>query len=350
MAHMLESKNDMIYVGEVPWHGLGIELKTPPATIEDALIVAGMDWRVEKRVIFTPSRMLLDAKTPAEKAAVPSDKRGIQIPDQFAMIRSSDERPLGVVGADYVPVQNEDAFGHLNGFLLDGIASVETAGMLKGGSTVWMMLKLKMPFEVLPGDEVCSYLLATTSHDGSRVYQHRYTPIRVVCNNTLSAAAPKREAKADAAKGAAFKRRHTTNALSSITEASRILRAVHDSAAASQELFRAMAQVQMTRKSMQEFLAELIPDNANATRNTRTENMREEVMGFVDGGVGTDIKGVRGSLWGLYNGVTEWLDHAKGTEGGNIAKDKADTRLFNLWFGAGQAMKDKALDLSMALV
>lgn len=340
MAHGLENAKSMIYVGETPWHGLGIRLNSPPPTIEDALILAGMDWTVEKRPLFT-----LAGSGPVVEGG---DLECQDVPGHFAVCRNSDSRVLGVVGADYTPLQNTEAFGHLNDFLLDGKAAVETAGQLRGGATVWMLLKLKTCFEVIPGDEVASYLLATTAHDGSRVYQHRYTPIRVVCQNTLSAAAPKRETKENAAKGAAFKRRHTVNALSSITEASKILMAVHDSAVATQEVFQAMAKKQMTRQTMNEFLKELVPDNADAKRTTRTSNIRDEIMKFVDGGVGTDIKGVRGSLWGLYNGVTEWLDHSRGTDGGHVEASKADSRLYNLWFGSGQQVRDRAFELAVA--
>ena len=105
MAHLVES---MMYVGKTPWHGLGKEM--PEGTklgIDEALIAAGLDWEVELRHLFTDDQN--------------NEKLGIL--DQYAVCRQSDDSILGIVGPDYVPLQNRDAFKWFQPFLDSGNAA-----------------------------------------------------------------------------------------------------------------------------------------------------------------------------------------------------------------------------------
>ena len=68
---------------------------------------------------------------------------------------------------------------------------------------------------------------------------------------------------------------------------------------------------------MRRVLADLIPDNEEAKRTTRTENIRAEILALTETGIGTAIPGVRGTAWGLYNAVTEYVDHERSTERDN---------------------------------
>ena len=45
MAHMVET---MAYAGEVPWHGLGVQVEEN-LTPQEMLEVAGLNWQVEKQ-------------------------------------------------------------------------------------------------------------------------------------------------------------------------------------------------------------------------------------------------------------------------------------------------------------
>lgn len=92
MAHQIES---MLYVGATPWHKLGTRLDAPP-TVADGIRAAGLDWTVR-----------LDPLQTADGAAV----------DAFATRRDSDGKVLGVVGPQYRPLQNVDAFGFFDAFL-----------------------------------------------------------------------------------------------------------------------------------------------------------------------------------------------------------------------------------------
>jgi len=164
MAHMVET---MAYAGETPWHGLG---KPVPADLSpwQMLDAAGLDWKVEKIPAF-------------------STIKGKQVyTGKDALVRSTDGRILDVVSQDWNPLQNEEAFEFFNDFVHSGDMEMHTAGSLKNGQIVWALAKVKESFDVFNGDQVDSFLLFTLPHKFGQSIDVRFTPIRVVCNNTLT--------------------------------------------------------------------------------------------------------------------------------------------------------------------
>ena len=119
---------------------------------------------------------------------------------------------LGVVGPRYTILQNQDAFKWFQPFLEAKEAALHTAGSLRGGSRIWVLAKLnREPLVIAQGDEVEKYLLLSHSHDGSLAVRVGFTPIRVVCQNTLSMAH-----NADASKLIRFK--HTKDIHENLAE------------------------------------------------------------------------------------------------------------------------------------
>jgi len=164
----------MAYFGDTPWHSLGVKLDHP-ATAEEAIISSGLDWQVRKEPLFLAAY--------AGSMAV-----GQIIEDHYATIRSTDRAVLGVVGDRYQPLQNREAFGFFDYVVGQGAAVYHTAGSLSGGRRIWLLAKLPETIKVRGNDIVDQYLLLSNGHDGSTAVQIKLTPIRVVCNNTLSLA------------------------------------------------------------------------------------------------------------------------------------------------------------------
>lgn len=161
MSHEVES---MFYVGEVPWHRLGVKVAGAPNS-EEAIRVAGIDWTVSQADILVGNR---------------------PVPDYKANVRSSDGAVLGLVGSRYRVVQNRDAFRFTDELLGQGVR-YETAGSLYNGKRIWMLARLPKNFRLL-GDEVDAYVCFTNSHDGEGSVRVVVTPVRVVCQNTLNLA------------------------------------------------------------------------------------------------------------------------------------------------------------------
>ena len=165
MAHMVET---MAYAGEVPWHGLGVEVPadlTPSQMLEKA----GLDWEVEKRDL-----------------TFEHNGETIVAPGKKALVRVTDGKLLDTVGDDWNPLQNEEAFDFFNGFVMEGDMEMHTAGSLDGGKNVWALAKVNDAFEVFKDDVVEQYLLFSNPHKYGAAIDVRMTPTRVVCHNTLS--------------------------------------------------------------------------------------------------------------------------------------------------------------------
>lgn len=162
MAAQVES---MFYTREMPWHGLGVKVLDAP-TSKDALLLSGLDWRVNQEDIYTDSGNLIEGYK--------------------ANVRDRDEKVLGVVTDRYKVIQNDEAFAFTDE-LLGGGVRYETAGSLMGGRKVWLLAHLPHEY-IIAGEKISPYLVFSNCHDGSGAIKVAITPIRVVCNNTLNLA------------------------------------------------------------------------------------------------------------------------------------------------------------------
>lgn len=162
MAANVES---MFYVRETPWHGMGTKVMEAP-TSKDALIMAGLDWKVLQEPIYTGTEELVE---------------GYKV-----NVRDCDRKVLGVVTDRYKVIQNDEAFAFTDELLGEGVR-YETAGSLQEGKKVWILARLPQEY-IISGERISPYLVFSNTHDGSGAIRVAITPIRVVCNNTLNLA------------------------------------------------------------------------------------------------------------------------------------------------------------------
>lgn len=155
----------MFYTRTKPWHGLGTRVEEAP-TSEKALIVAGLDWNVIQRPVYTDN--------------------GIHLNGYKANVRDIDDKVLGVVTDRYKVVQIVEAFSFTDTLLGEGVR-YETAGSLAEGKRTWLLAKLPQEY-IITGERISPYLVFMNSHDGTAAIKAAITPIRVVCQNTLNLA------------------------------------------------------------------------------------------------------------------------------------------------------------------
>ena len=319
MSHELEIRNgeaSMFYTGETPWHGLGIKLDRP-ATAKEAMAAAKLDWEVTKLPLYVHGS--------AEPTKV-YNKYGVVRKD---LCDDKDCRVLGVVGSQYTPLQNKEAFEFFDPIVRKDAAVYHTAGVLGQGQRVWILAKLPSDIRVIGDDIVNKFLLLSNSHDGNSAVQVKFTPIRVVCSNTLTMAL---------SQGPMIRIAHTKDMKERLRQAERLLGIVHDYYNDIEKDFTAMTRVRMNNERLGGYLKLVFPepkdpDNQKAFRRIQDNRLLAEH--FFDQGKGTEIKGVRGTLWAAYNGVTELIDHRR-------FGFSDSRRLSSVWFGDGYLTKAKA--------
>jgi phage/plasmid-like protein (TIGR03299 family) len=192
MAHELEFKNgraSMFSVGETPWHREGVILAEAP-TFAEALKLGRLDYEVEKRDTFRQVGEHADGSP-----------RFAKNDSAYVTVRTDTEQELGTVGRDYVCMQNLDAFRVLEPLVDEGVAKIETGGVLRDGADAWLLTRWDLAkfgpvVREIFADEVIPYGLLANNHSGRRGILLQDTNIRVVCANTLgfaeSAAAERR--------------------------------------------------------------------------------------------------------------------------------------------------------------
>ena len=161
MVHAVEN---MAFVGDVPWHGLGTSITTD-TPLKEIQAAAGLDWEVQI--------------APNHKAD------GTPIEASYYIERISDGAILGkCVTEMYKPVQNSQMFDFFKPFVEAKKLHIHTAGSLFDGAKVWAMATPNEGFTLDGDDTVVSNLVFTLDHRGIGANSCMFTPIRVVCNNT----------------------------------------------------------------------------------------------------------------------------------------------------------------------
>ncbi len=302
----------MMFVGTTPWHGEGTKLDENPS-ISEAIVAAGLDWNVGLKELYTGD--------------------GVPVPAR-ATYRDSDGSILGVVGPRYTPLQNRDAFDWFQPFLDAGECGLHTAGSLHFGQKVWVLAQLNRDnSEIVKGDEVSKFILLSNSHDGSTAIRVGYTPIRVVCVNTLAFAHSSEQSKL-------LRIRHTRSSKNNLDNVRDIMDNINAGFEATAEQFRFLASKTFNQKDIQAYVKVVlgIEKTPDEDIKTRTRNIMDEVMNLVEGPK-QSATNVRGTWWAAYNGFNEYLNYNKGRTVSN--------RLDSLWFGQNGADNTKALQTAI---
>jgi phage/plasmid-like protein (TIGR03299 family) len=322
MPHDIDS---MMYFGQTPWHGLGTRVDKP-ATAVEAIKAAGLDWEAIKVPVFA------------------KHERGeTLIPDTFAMMRSdrmvgADAAILGTVGSQYEPIQNKDAFRFFDPIVGEAAAVYHTAGSLGVGERVWILAKLPDDIKVAGQDITEKFLLLYNSHDGSGAAQVKFTPIRVVCQNTLSMAL-----KGDSP---LIKIAHTRGVSGRMDEVHQAVDFIKTTYAKIEDNFQAWAKVPVDDARLAKYIEQVFPlkETKDQNRAKKVEQFRRDVSKLFKDGKGNTAEGVKGTLWAAYNGVTEFADHRL------VAGTRTQSgRVERLWFGDAAKLKESAYDAAAEL-
>jgi len=343
MAHQLEQ---MAYVGETPWHGLGNQL-TQNQPIEVWAQQAGMDWRIES----------------SDVSYMAKNERGQSIimpyEEQRVLYRSDTHAPLSVVSQRYQEVQPMEILEFYRDLTEQSGFELETAGVLKGGKKFWALARTGQSTALKGKDVSNGYILLATACDGTLATTAQFTNIRVVCNNTLAIAL-----RGQSNNAGVVKVPHSTK-----FDADKVKQQLGISVRAWDEHMYEMKQLSQRKVTQGEAAAyfDAVFNNTSMSvadqeeniiqfyRNIATPNPAKEksepngramtkVMDMFNGqGRGAELSSAKDSAYGLLCSITEFADHERRAM-------STDHRLDSAWFGAGAALKQRGLEQALRLV
>lgn len=317
----------MLWYKQAPWHSLGVRVDEA-LTSEEAMRISGLDWPV----------VLLPTQTQPCSVELPdgtTKKFGaLKIPMTRSVVRATDCSVLGTVGNAYHPLQNAEAFKIFDTFVKTGDIRYETAGSLRGGKRVWILASITKgnDLEILDGDYVKKYLLLSTAHDGTLSTRFGYTPTRVVCANTLRAALEYSQT---------FSIRHNVNIVANLEAIAETLNLADQAFEATADQYRKLTKKVINKDKLEEYVKVVFFGDADSSRGKKVV---KKVTELSETGRGTEIPGVRGTVWGAFNAVVEYLQYEYGND-----KTTDDTRVAQLWYGQNGNLSQRALDNALKL-
>ncbi len=340
MAHNINfneqtGNHSFFSVKEKAWHGLGKIVQDCPTSAE-AIKFAGLDYTVEKRKLFTYDNENNNGH-PDIDIIIPE----IEVPNFYATLRTDTEQVLGVVGKDYEIVQNKDAFTFFDAIVGGEGIMYETAGALGKGERIFITAKLPGYIKVGEKDLIEKYLFLTTSHDGFGSITAAFTPVRIVCNNTLNAALRNCSN--------CIKIRHTANAKERLEQAHHVMGISNNLSTELENIFNRWSKVRITDPQVKKLIQLALVPNKEVLQNIQAgkedelsacfKNMCDAAYEYAMSNPTQQQETTKATLFGAYNAVTGYFQ--------NMRRYKnEEAKLTSVLFGGTSQMKtQKAFNL-----
>lgn len=340
MAHEMYEHDTALTVKGESWHGLGINVEHA-VTHDQAYHLSGLDWDV----VMTDNVKADVSMGMGWRDTVTSDKWSMTL----RMPRSQDNHdpiPLGMVSNQYTVIQNKDLFDAARiGLGYD----VETAGSLKNGQVVYLLLKTGSFDATGKGDEIAQYFCLVNGHNGLQAYSAMPTSVRVVCNNTLSMAIG--EAKS---KRSMFSLRHKGDYDGMIKDMQDALHNYRVYQNLHRNTVTELGAKAVTRDKIQEFWLDVYQQLTNAPLVVNPTN-KNEMRAKADATLAIanwtqtfdrDLEVSGPTAWNAANAVTEWIQKRVPSRGRKLSEE--GRRASNL-LGANMERSRKVMNLALSM-
>jgi phage/plasmid-like protein (TIGR03299 family) len=303
---------EMAYYGKTPWHGLGTSVDHA-MTGDEVIEAAGLGWQVEMLPVYVQGE----------------DGVYHEIPNRKASTRVDTGRVFGVMTDAFQPLQNVEGVAFLNALVATGEAVFHTAGSLLGGSRVWYLLRLPGDLRVSDRNVIEKYILLTNGHDGSMAVSLKLTGVQVVCANTMSMAL---------SSGDTFRARHTRGIFDRVSDAREALGLAEAWFKMLMIGVDKMANIRVSEAEAKGILTTLYgPDlKAGEEPGPRIRTHIDQTMYLYRAGAGQELAEAKGTAFGVYNAVTDYVDHGRGLG------QSQEKRLASIWYGTGDEIKRRA--------
>ncbi|AKF14353.1 hypothetical protein SEA_VINCENZO_91 [Mycobacterium phage Vincenzo] len=280
------------------WHKLG----TPVGhlmTVDEALDAAHMrGWNVRKQPLV------------AKYTTDGGEQYALAVPDRHVVLRDNpiNHQPeaLGVVGNRWVPFSNEETTPMLSSLVDEGGAHIETIGALRGGRDTFVTMRLPGHMEFrspVTGelDITDLYICLLNNHTGEYPLRALISPVRIVCANT--------QRMAENAARSSVSLRHTGDPTKRLAEVRQLLGVTF----AYRDTFVEQCERLIAREMGSIEVLDVLEDIWNVEGSTTQKQAdgrkakARAVASLYD--TAATVAPFKGTAFGVYNAMTEYLDH-----------------------------------------
>lgn len=228
---------------------------------------------------------------------------------------------LGVVGMEYVSVQNHDLFELVQCLQeFDSEMIVENAGYFGNGETVFIQVRMDSLGWKMGEDKISPFLSIVNGHIGN--YNTCFFPAtrRFKCQNMLRMAMKDRKNFS-----LGWKVKHSKNAFENLVHVRKALTNIALEYNHTKEMIDRLANTAMEDDDILTLINATFGMTSNESKRgeTRAENRNKKIFEILESDT-SKVSGVEGSLWVGMNAITEYLDHEA-----SIKKNSIETRFEN---------------------
>ena len=325
------NKDSFYSVRQKAWHGLGTIVENYQ-TSSEVIVGAGLDYTVEKR---------------PKKAMDNFGDFTLEMPGCYATVRTDNQSVLGEVKEKFTIIQNIDAFKFFDDIVKGEGIKYETAGALGNGETIFVSAKLPSYIKIGNNDICEQYLFLTNSHDGTKAVTMGFTPIRIVCNNTLMASLRGCQNK--------YKIYHTENAQLAMQEAAKFMGITNTLSGLLENAFNVFAKVRIDDVQLKKLVmlamaptdlkAEDIVTGNIEKASTYFTNVVDRIMTYNYEAPSQQLETTKGTVFGAMNAVTGYFQNVMSFENKSQKRSAADRQLDAMLFGNTATKTQKMFEL-----
>jgi phage/plasmid-like protein (TIGR03299 family) len=254
---------------------------------------------------------------------------GLRIPDHVAVLNETTGQYLGTVGRGYEPVQPHTFYELADELMLSTDAAIEGVINLRGGSTMGLMFHIA-DREYVQGDPVSLNFIMLNGFDGWQGLNGFAPTHRASCLNVCNAS------------NRVYNLKHTKNVLNRVQVVKNMLKYYHNEIASFDEKMNYIVGHRMNQQEAVNWFRSLFPKPNSRRSETILENKVAVFLDCLLNGRGSNIAGVRGTSYGAFQALTEYINHHRSvrvTEG----RDEDEVRFEAIHFGTGNTLTQRGL-------
>lgn len=284
--------------------------KVDTDNVNVAMDVAGHDFEVEKHYIHTET--------------------GLLIPDHVAIIRKDTGDYLGTVGKAWEPVQPSEIYQLAEELMKYSGGVINGVFTMFGGSLIGISFTLATR-EYVQGDPTDLNFLMITAFNGTHGIAGHATTHRASCLNEANTS------------NKVYNLKHTKNVANRLVVVKNMLKYYNNEIKLFDEKMIRLVNTRMNEAEAIKWFESLFPKPKSPKGETRMENQVAIFLDCLKNGRGTEISGVRGTSYGAFQALTEYINHHKSTRVHNN-RDVDEVKFQSIHFGSGNTLTQKALN------